>query len=293
MADPLDALRLPGLAVDPAPGFAAALRARLARALVPDHTHSARPDPGGPMTLVPYLAVADARAALAFYAEAFGAVPRGEPYLMPDGRIGHAEVDIGGALLMLADEFPEVGLVGPLGRGGVSQSLHLSVADVDAVLARAVAAGGQLEREPADEPYGRTGVVRDPAGHRWMVQTSRGGAPPIDTSTGRHGDVGYQSILAPDVERTKAFFSAVLGWTYTDGDSGFEAVGVTPRTGLASAGDRPEVQLCFRVEDAATAVERVRGAGGTAAEAQRKPYGLLAECSDDQGMRFQVWQPPA
>ena len=81
-----------------------------------------------------------------------------------------AEVELDGDVLMLADEFPELGLVGPHTRGGVSQSLHLTVRDVDAVVARAVAAGGRLDREPADTPHGRTGVVVDPAGHRWMVQ---------------------------------------------------------------------------------------------------------------------------
>lgn len=122
------------------------------------------------MTLTPYLNVADAAAAISFYAEVFGAVPRGEVHVMDDGRIGHAEVELDGDVLMLADEFPELGLVGPHTRGGVSQSLHLTVRDVDAVVARAVAAGGRLEREPADTPHGRTGVVVDPAGHRWMVQ---------------------------------------------------------------------------------------------------------------------------
>jgi len=244
------------------------------------------------MTISPYLAVADARAALAFYVEAFGAVPRGQVYEMEDGRIGHAEVLVGDTVLMLADEYPEIGLLGPLARGGSTTSLHLTVPDVDAVVARAVAAGATLEREVADAPYGRTGVVLDPAGHRWMVQT-----PPAGTGStagaGRPADVGYQTLYVPDVERTKSFFGEVLGWTYAAGaaEGGWEAQGVVPMTGLMGGAPRPEVQLCFRVDDVRDGVRRVTAAGGTAQEPQDKPYGLLAECSDDQGMRFQLWQP--
>lgn len=299
LRDPLDALRLPPVAVDPDPSFALALRARLARAAgveLPAVVPTC-PTPGAPMSLTPYLAVADARAALAFYAEAFGAVLREEPYVEQGGRIGHAEVSVGGAVLMLADEFPEMGLVGPLVRGGVSASMHLAVPDVDAVVASAVAAGAELEREAADAPYGRTAVVRDPAGHRWILQTpatpAAGDAPVPDAAGGRHGDVGYQSVSVPDVERAKTFLGSVLGWTYAPGSTpgGWEAEGVRPMTGLTGGADRPEVQLCFQVDDAAAAVERVRAAGGTAEEPADRSYGLMAECRDDQGMRFQVWEP--
>ncbi len=246
------------------------------------------------MALAPYLTVPDTRRALRFYVEAFGGVPRGEPYVMEDGRIGHAEIELGGVAMMLADEFPEMGLVGPVARGGVSASLYLTVPDVDAVVARAVAAGAELEREPADAPYGRTGVVRDPAGHRWMLQTPVAPDPVAATYEPRHGDVGYQSLYVEDVERTKAFFGQVLGWTYAPGNApgGWEAEGTAPMTGLMGGADRAEVQLCFRVDDARAAVTKVRSAGGTADEPDDRPYGLMAECRDDQGMRFQLWQPP-
>lgn len=246
---------------------------------------------GSAMSLTPYLAVADAHGEIVWLAEAFGGVQRGEPILMEDGRVGHAEVELGGALLMLAEEFPEIGLVGPLTCGGVTGQLHLTVDDVDAAVARAVAAGARLEREVADAPYGRTGVVIDPAGHRWMVQSPPEAGPA--EPRGRQGDVGYQTLYVPDVEQAKAFFATVLGWGYTGGaaEGGWEATGVVPMTGLAGGAERPEVQLCFQVDDARAAIERVRTAGGTADEPEDKPYGLLAECTDDQGMRFQVWQP--
>jgi uncharacterized glyoxalase superfamily protein PhnB len=287
-----------GLDLVPDPAFTATLRNRLEGLLLQPTAPAVPTAPGGAMPIThqisPYLAVADARAALAFYAEAFGAVPRGQVYEMEDGRIGHAEVLIGETVLMLADEYPEIDLLGPLARGGSTTSLHLTVPDVDAVVARAVAAGATLEREVADAPYGRTGVVLDPAGHRWMVQTP----PPTPdagaaTGAGEQSDVGYQTLYAPDVERTKSFFAAVLGWTYVGGDAqgGWEAEGVRPQTGLMGGAARPEVQLCFRVDDARDGVRRVREAGGTAQEPEDKPYGLLAECTDDQGMRFQLWQP--
>ena len=109
--------------------------------------------------LTPYIAVADARASIAFYVAAFGAAPPRRPDVMPDGRIGHVEVGIGDTVLMLADEFPEIGLRAPVGRGGASQSLRLETADPDGVVAAAVAAGAVLERPVTDAPYGRGGVV--------------------------------------------------------------------------------------------------------------------------------------
>ncbi len=120
--------------------------------------------------LIPYLAVRDARAALAWYADAFGARVVGDPYVMDDDRIGHAEVQVADATVYLADEYPELGLVGPED-GKVSVSLHLTVPDVDAAVDRAVQVGAVLERPVYDAPYGRTGVIVDPYGHRWMLQT--------------------------------------------------------------------------------------------------------------------------
>ncbi|HEX2301252.1 MAG TPA: VOC family protein [Pseudonocardiaceae bacterium] len=120
-------------------------------------------------TLTPYLAVGDARRALDFYADAFGARRRGDPVVMDDGRIGHAELAVGDSVLMLADEFGEIGMLAPSSRGGPSQTLLLQVTDVDAAVARAVQAGAELTRPVADSPHGRNGVVVDPFGHRWMI----------------------------------------------------------------------------------------------------------------------------
>jgi PhnB protein len=120
----------------------------------------------------PYLAVRDGVAALAFYAEAFGAVVDHE-IVMPDGRLGHAQVTIGtGAMFQIADEFPEMGIVGPATLGNTSVAMTVVVPDADVTFARAVAAGATVEREMTDEFYGaRSGTIKDPFGHRWHIQT--------------------------------------------------------------------------------------------------------------------------
>ena len=122
-------------------------------------------------SLVPYLIVRGGAEALEFYQRAFGAhvTMRLE---QPDGRLGHAELDIDGAAFTLADEFPEMGIVGPATLGGTPVTLHLTVVGVDDVVARAVGAGATLNREVKDEFYGaRSGQLIDPFGHRWTVST--------------------------------------------------------------------------------------------------------------------------
>lgn len=140
--------------------------------------------------LTPYLAVHDAAAAIAFYAEAFGAVEESR-FTGPDGRIGHAELAIGTLRLFLADEYPEVGAVAPRTLGGSPVALHLEVADVDAVHSQAVAAGATSERPPADEPYGaRQGAIVDPFGHRWLLSQPAQDVGPAEVER-RMGDEGW------------------------------------------------------------------------------------------------------
>lgn len=118
----------------------------------------------------PYLRVKNAKEALAYYQRAFGARLRFQLNEPGTGRIGHAELELGPAVIMVSDEYPECGIVGPQSIGGTSVSIHLHVDNADVMLARAVEAGGTLVRPAADAFYGeRGGAVRDPFGHEWMI----------------------------------------------------------------------------------------------------------------------------
>ena len=123
--------------------------------------------------VTPYLAVAGAAQAIDFYKRAFGATERmrmGEP----DGKVGHAELDIGGGLIMLADEHLEMDFRGPQTLGGSAVTIHMYVPDVDAFCERAVREGATLVRPVADQFYGdRSGVLRDPFGHIWSIATHK------------------------------------------------------------------------------------------------------------------------
>ena len=128
------------------------------------------PIPAGYHSVTPYLAIDGAAQAIEYYKAAFGAE---EVLRMPMGdRIAHAEVRIGDSHVMLADEFPDMGHLGPKTRGGTTVSLMIYVADVDAVFARAVAAGGTASRPVENQFYGdRTGTLTDPFGHQWTIAT--------------------------------------------------------------------------------------------------------------------------
>ena len=116
-----------------------------------------------------YLRVRDAASAIDFYARAFGAEERFR-LSEPNGRIGHAELALGGTTLMLSEEYPESGILGPASLGGTSFTIHLHVDDADALIRRAVDAGATLVRPAANHFYGeRSGTVRDPFGHEWNI----------------------------------------------------------------------------------------------------------------------------
>jgi PhnB protein len=129
------------------------------------------PVPDGYPTVSPYLHVDGAAKAIEFYTGVFGAAERVR-LGGPDGRIGHAELVIGDSVVMLADEHPEIGVRGPRAFGGSPLTLSIYVADVDATVALAVEAGATLTRPVEDRFYGdRTGMIEDPFGHVWSIQT--------------------------------------------------------------------------------------------------------------------------
>jgi len=298
VVDPLDTLSTPIEPVFPEPAFTAALRARLLRALQlpqgvvmtdlagPERepeaaTTSPFPRPGA----LPYFSVRGARAAIDFYAAVFGARLLGEPIVMPDGRIGHCELSMGGGVVYLAEEFPEMGLTGPA-TGRVSVSLMLPVDDTEAVLERAREAGATVEREAADNHGRRGATLVDPFGHRWMLSSPLPAGPvePI-----RHGDIGYVSWWTPDAERAERFYHTVLGWAFSA--QGHQVANVTGHQGLEGGHERSTLFCCYAVDDIDAVVQVIRAGGGSAEEPTDNPHGHTSMCVDPTGTPFAVYQP--
>jgi len=133
-----------------------------------------KPIPEGMHTITPHLVVSGAAQAIDFYKQAFGAVEL-HRMPMPDGRLMHASVKIGDSVMMLVDEFPEMGACKAPTPGATSPvTLHLYVEDADAIFNQAVAAGATVKMPPADMFWGdRYAQVKDPFGHDWSIATRR------------------------------------------------------------------------------------------------------------------------
>ena len=130
-----------------------------------------KPIPDDYPRVIPSLAVDGAAAAIDFYCAVLGATVRMRMD-GPDGKVGHAELQLGDSVIMLADEFPEMDHRGPRSVGGTPVTLSVYVEDVDAVFAKAIAAGARELRAVEDQFYGdRSGQLEDPFGHRWNVAT--------------------------------------------------------------------------------------------------------------------------
>jgi uncharacterized glyoxalase superfamily protein PhnB len=268
----------------------------------------------GSATITPYLIVHDARAAIDWYHDVFGAEVTYEP-IVDGGRIGHVELTIGGTTIQMADEWPDLDIVGPLARGGPSVSLTIYVPDVDATYALAVERGAVGEREPADQFYGsRTGYLVDPFGHRWGVQTYLGDdgegpeAPPAPVASGTAAtqaqdlwdEVGYYVLNVPELEPALRFYGELLGWRFAEPRPATEGTGryahvessTVPFGIHGGSGSDVEWDPYLRVRDLRSMVAKVRELGGTV-ESEEYGYesGGNAVCRDDQGVRFQLWQP--
>lgn len=132
---------------------------------------SVNPIPEDYPRLTPYLHVDGAAAAIDFYVRVLGAVERMR-MPTPDGKLAHAEIELGNSMIMLADEFPDMGAVGPKSIGGTPVMLMVYVEDVDTVFQRALEAGAISLSPVEDQFYGdRSGQFEDPFGHRWNVAT--------------------------------------------------------------------------------------------------------------------------
>jgi PhnB protein len=130
-----------------------------------------KPIPDGYPRVTPYLIVDGASAAIDFYTSVLGATERMR-MPAPEDKVGHAELEVGDSVIMLADESPEMDAHSPTAVGGTPVSLHVYVDDAESVFERAVQAGAKALRPVEDRFYGdRTGSFEDPFGHRWHVAT--------------------------------------------------------------------------------------------------------------------------
>ncbi len=134
---------------------------------------AAKPIPEGFHSVTPYMTVRNAARAIEFYKQAFGAVEKGVMN-SPDGKVAHAELQIGDSIIMLGDEFPEMGALSPQSTGGAGMGLHIYLEDVDSAFDRAVKAGATVEMPVADMFWGdRYGKLADPFGHKWSIGTHK------------------------------------------------------------------------------------------------------------------------
>ena len=265
MTDPFEALREPVTPVDPDPDFAGRLRMRLTREVFapPGGTVSQQTvatgverEPAWPPALTPYIVVSDARRAMDWYVEVFGAEPRGELYVNADGTIGHAEVGIGDAVLMFSEAsglWPDVPVRAPDSPETFSHSLHLEVDDVDASTERARRSGASVERGAADQPYGRASVLVDPFGHRWILLRR-----PWRAARPRQGDVANVTILAHDRAGQGVYEAGCRARSLPVIPARGAPTRPRRRWHQPSHGAVPEVQLSYRVDDLAAAVVRQR-----------------------------------
>ena len=276
MTEPLDVLRAGDLPVQPDATFAARLRSRLVVAAELATMPAPRP------AAIPYLAVSDARRAIAWYAEALGARSLSDPIEMPDGRIGHAELELAGGVLYLADEYPEFGLRAPA-TGQVSVSLMLEVPDVDTALRRARDRGAEVQREPYEAHGSRNATIVDPFGHRWMLAGPMAGT----LRAIRHGDVGYLAVCTPDPQRAAAFYGHVLGWTVDP------VTGRVRKPGLRVqfTSGAPTSVCYYAVDDLPHARASIVDGGGTIGDVERHDFGTVLAATDPLGGPFAVYQP--
>jgi predicted enzyme related to lactoylglutathione lyase len=285
--DPLDALRTPITPMAPDPAFAARLRRRLELLVTTTEEEDQMTDVllrdrlsrngtrHGDVSYIT-LALPDAAKGRRFYGQVLG-------WTFGAGRFD-AEGNQVDAVI------PQVGLwPGSQWRQGVGPGAICSwrVDDISAAVEAVRAAGGTAD-EPAERPYGLEAECTDGQGLRfWLHQLPTPGLP-ADPSGDRQGDVSYVVLAVADLERAEAFFSSVLGWSFSQGHAGLNVQGPVPMTGMSQG--EPGVVLCYRVDDLAAAVERVGGAGGRPGDIEQRPYGLESRCVDDQGVEFYLHQ---
>jgi uncharacterized protein len=284
MTDPLDVLRTPVTPVDPDPEFAAALRQRLVRAvLAAPHQEEPMNDvllrdglsrngtqPGDVSYVT--LALPDPARGRAFYSQVLG------------WTFGPGQVESVGN--QVDDVIPQVGLwAGPLStdREVHGAVLGYRVGDLEEAVA-AVRARGGTASDPHDEPYGLAAECVDNQGIDFFLhQLPPSGRRPARNGV-RPGDISYVSLVVGNPAAARDFYGAVLGWHFQDGSPQ-----AAPQIGIGR-GEQLGAVLCYRVDDIAEAVARVRAAGGSATDPVQRPYALESDCADDQDTPFYLHQ---
>lgn len=238
--------------------------------------------------ITPYLTVKDARAAIDWYRNAFGARVSFEPIVMDDGRIGHVELTIGeDATFMMSDEFDDAGVAAPDPARHNSVALHVETTAVDVVVRQARTVGAQIDREPEDTPHGRIAVLHDPFGHRWVFNQ-----PPADperpSAPGQANSI-TANLPVPDLDGVDDFYGGYLGLT----DEGFNLGWVVHRSAPQSGA---HVQLVTRDRtapvDSAISVH-VADVDAAYAEAQRRGYRIVHPLTHEEwGVRRFFVQAP-
>jgi PhnB protein len=195
----------------------------------------------------PYLIVGDAAAAIEFYRKVFGAK---ETLRVPDPdqrRIGHAELTLGPMTIMLADEYPELGIRSPAAFGGSGLRMHLHVDDVDALAQDAVRAGATMLMEPADQGHGeRQCRLRDPFGHEWLLGQEIG-----KTARGIGGQNLFPALRFKDEPAAMDWLERAFGFqrhaVYTDDDGAIVHAELRLGSGVMMLGSPPEDRLGFSI----------------------------------------------
>jgi predicted enzyme related to lactoylglutathione lyase len=177
---------------------------------------------------------------------------------------------------------------------GVTASTAYVVFVVDSIevsIERVRAAGGWAG-EPLNQPYGRVAACLDNQGMPFSLHEVPAGTPAPRPRDVQQGDVAYLTFEVQDSARARAFFGNLLGWEFSPGriEDGWQVTNVVPMSGLSGGHPRSTIVPMYRVDDIVRAVERVRELGGQATEPERQPYGITADCTDDQGTRFYLGQ---
>jgi len=238
--------------------------------------------------ITPYITVGDARAAIDWYRNAFGARVSFEPIVMDDGRVGHVELTIGDdARFMMSDEFDSAGVAAPDPTRHNSVALHVETTAVDVVVRQAKAMGAKVDREPEDTPNGRIAVLHDPFGHRWMFNQPL--ADPQQAVRPAQANDIVANLPVPDLDGVDDFYGDYLGLTDEGFNLGWVAHRIAPRSGA-------HVQLVTRDEtapvDSAISVH-VADVDAAYAEAQRRGYRIVHPLTHEEwGVRRFFVQAP-